>query len=60
MLFKIKNDCRNANIARTIRFTEKIFDELLKISEKSNVSFNFLVLQCYNYALENLEDKQKQ
>ncbi len=58
-MFKIEDACKRANISRTIRFTEEIFEELLKVSNKNNVSFNFLVIQCCKYALDNLKDEQK-
>ena len=58
-MFKVDNQFSGANIARTVRFTEKIFDELNEVAEKSNVSFNMLVLQCCRYALDSLnEDKE--
>jgi len=46
------------NIPRTIRFTEELFDALLEISEKEEISFNSLVLQCCNYALSNYKNKE--
>ncbi len=58
-MFKIDNQFANANVSRTIRFTEKIFEELNTASEKSGVSFNTLVLQCCRYALDNLQDNPK-
>ena len=57
-MFKVKNDFKGANVPRTIRFTEEIFDELNKIATKNNVSFNLLVLQCCKYAIENSEDNK--
>ena len=57
-MFTIDNQFSNANIARTIRFTEKIFEELNDAAEKNNVSFNALVLQCCRYALDNLDENK--
>ncbi|WP_250228856.1 hypothetical protein [Anaeropeptidivorans aminofermentans] len=57
-MFKIKSLFPNANIARTIRFTEDLFNELNKTAEENGISFNLLVLQCCRYALDNL-DKEK-
>ena len=58
-MFKIDKDLKSANISRTIRFTEPLFERLNKLAAENNISFNLLVLQCCNYALENLEeDKQ--
>ena len=55
-IFKIDNELKSANVARTIRFTEPLFDELNKTATKSGISFNLLVLQCCKYALENMEE----
>ena len=60
-MFKIDKDLKSANISRTIRFTEPLFERLNKLAaeNKNNISFNLLVLQCCNYALENLEEDKK-
>jgi len=58
-MFKIDNQFSNANIARTVRFTEKIFEELGEVAEKNSVSFNMLVLQCCRYALDHLDESKK-
>jgi len=54
-MFKVENEFRGANIPRTIRFTDKLFDELNKIAAGNEVSFNLLVLQCCKYAMENVD-----
>lgn len=58
-MFEINKDYKNANISRTIRFTDEIFDELSKLSEKEDISFNLLVLQCCRYALSNIKTDKK-
>lgn len=58
-MFKIDKDLKSANISRTIRFTEPLFERLNKLAAENNISFNLLVLQCCNYALENLEEDKK-
>ena len=58
-MFTIDNQFSNANIARTVRFTEKIFEELNKTAEKNNVSLNLLILQCCRYALDHLDEEKK-
>ncbi len=57
-MFKIENEFKNANISRTIRFTDKLFDELSDKAKENDISFNLLVLQCCKYALDNMEDKE--
>ena len=54
-LFKVDNEFKNANLSRTIRFTEKLFSELNDMAAKNDISFNLLVLQCCKYALEHME-----
>lgn len=55
-MFKIENELKSANIARTVRFTEPLFENLNNVAQKNNISFNLLVLQCCKYALENMEN----
>ena len=54
-MFKVDNELKCANVARTIRFTEKLFDILNKYAAENNVSFNSLVLQCCKYAMDNAD-----
>lgn len=54
-MFKVDNEFKNANISRTIRFTESLFEKLNKVAVENDISFNLLVLQCCKYALENIE-----
>jgi len=58
-MFKIDNEMKSANIARTVRFTESLFERLNETASKNNISFNLLVLQCCKYALDNLEDDKQ-
>ena len=44
-----------SSINRTIRIKPECFDKLMEVSEKTGVSFNKVVNQCIEYALENLE-----
>lgn len=55
-MFKIDNEMKSANIPRTVRFTESLFEKLNETASKNNISFNLLVLQCCKYALDNMED----
>ncbi|MBQ3549778.1 MAG: hypothetical protein IJA41_02265 [Clostridia bacterium] len=59
-MFKIENEFKSANISRTVRFTEPLFEKLNKVATENDISFNLLVLQCCKYALENMsEDEQE-
>ncbi len=53
--FIINTDGKNANVARTIRFTEPLFEMLAKTAQENKISFNDLVLQCCKFALSKLE-----
>ena len=57
-MFKIDNELKSANIARTIRFTEPLFERLNETASKNNISFNLLVPQCCKYALDDMEDEK--
>jgi len=54
-MFKINNEFSGANISCTIRFTEKLFEQLHQIATDNKISLNLLVLQCCKYALDNSE-----
>ena len=58
-MFCVDKFLSKSNIARTIRFTEDIFNDLLRISTSEDVSFNQLVLQCCRYALDNYEGNEQ-
>lgn len=58
-VFKIDNELKSANVARTVRFTEPLFEKLNKTATDNNISFNLLVLQCCKYALEDMENQNK-
>lgn len=58
-LFKIqkldKVNKSNANIPRTIRFPQDLFDDYNNLSNETGVSFNSLVLSAMRYAYKDLE-----
>lgn len=58
-MFKIYKPFSNANTPRTIRFTDELFEKLNKIAQENKISFNLLVLQCCDYAIEHLEQEIK-
>ena len=58
-MFVIDNEMKNVNIARTVRFTEALFERLNKVAATDNISFNLLVLQCCKYALDNMDEEEK-
>lgn len=58
-VFKIDNELKSANVARTVRFTEPLFEKLNKTATDNNISFNLPVLQCCKYALDDMENQNK-
>jgi hypothetical protein len=52
----IKNDNKNDTVNRTIRFKGSLYDKLLELSEKNDITFNKIVNQCIEYALDNLDE----
>lgn len=58
-MFKIDREFKSANISRTVRFTEPIFERLNKTATENNISFNLLVLQCCKYALDHIEEESE-
>ncbi len=51
-----KNTEKISSINRTIRIKPECFDKLMELSEKNGISFNKVVNQCLEYALENIEE----
>ena len=57
--FKIdKEPEKISSINRTIRLKPENFDKLMMLSEESGVSFNKIVNQCIEFAIENLESEK--
>lgn len=55
-MFKVENEFKNANISRTVRFTDTLYEKLNEVASRNDVSFNLLVLQCCKYSLDNMEE----
>lgn len=48
----------NPNIARTIRFTPILYEWLMQVKERENLSFNQVVLQCCKNCM--MEDQHEE
>lgn len=58
--FKLKKKTEPINsVNRTIRFKGEHFEKIAALSEKTGLSFNKIVLQCIEYALNNLEEPEE-
>lgn len=44
---------------KTIRMPDPLIEKMQKIADKNNISFNQLVVQCCEYALDNISQKEK-
>ena len=56
-MFKIDNELKSANIARTVRFTEPLFEKLNQTAQENNVSFNVILYNDGDYSnLDNPDD----
>ncbi len=50
-MFEIKNQQKSN---KTIRMPDELIDKLQKLADKNNTSFNQVVVQCCEYALNNM------
>ncbi len=41
---------------RTIRLPNELFEKLNVLAKKNSISFNRLIVQCIEYALDNIQD----
>lgn len=53
-MFEIK---KTQSSNKTIRMPDELIEKMQKIADKNNVSFNQLVVQCCEYALENIANE---
>ncbi len=44
---------------RTVRMPDTLIEKLGSIANEKGISFNQLVIQCCEYALEHLNDKKR-
>ncbi|MCL2633797.1 MAG: hypothetical protein FWD34_04705 [Oscillospiraceae bacterium] len=56
MSFEIKSG--SFTVTKTVRLPEKMVEEMEQLASKENISFNKLVVQCCEYALENLNKEE--
>ena len=53
---KLRIPENHSGISKTLRLPEDIEDEIQKISDKKNLSFNKVVIEFLKFGLENFED----
>ena len=57
-MFKVRKTQETVN--RTFRFPKSLMDKMSTIAQQENVSLNSFVVQCCEYALENIEKTEEQ
>ena len=57
-MFKVKKVEDSVN--RTIRFPKSLLERMCLISQQEEVSLNSFVIQCCEYALENMQENSQQ
>ena len=53
---KLRIPENHSGVSKTLRLPEDIVDEIQKISDKKNFSFNKVVIEFLKFGLENFED----
>ena len=53
---KLRIPENHSGISKTLRLPEDIVDEIQKISDKKNLSFNKVVIEFLKFGSENFED----
>ena len=54
-MFEIEKAQKKDSTPRTIRFSQAMFDDLQQIAADHDVSFNLLVIQCCQYAIDHMK-----
>lgn len=55
MSFKIQPAPVNETVTKTFRMPAKLMNELDRLAYENNLSLNELVIQCLQYAIDDLE-----
>lgn len=55
-MFSIK---KPSSSNKTIRMPDTLIEKLEKLAQTNDISFNQLVIQCCEYALDNMDDKKE-
>lgn len=57
-MFQLKHECTEYE-NKSLRLPKDLIETLQKLADDNNMSFNRVVTQCIEYALENMEDPKK-
>ena len=59
-MFKIDRTLLKPNISSTIRFTQPLYEWVQMVSERENISFNQVVLECCKNGMDDdLDGKEE-
>ena len=53
-MFKLKKEATEYE-NKSLRLPKELIDEVQALANKNNLSFNKVVIQCIEYALDNME-----
>lgn len=53
-MFQIKNEQKSN---KTIRMPDKLIEKIQSMADENGISFNQLVIQCCEYALKDIDNK---
>ena len=53
-MFKVRHTEETSN--RTFRFPKSLLDRMSEVAQQENVSLNSFVVQCCEYAMENIQE----
>ena len=54
IVFKLKKEC-NEYENKSLRLPKDLIDTVQKLADENNLSFNKVIIQCVEYALDNME-----
>ena len=57
---KLKIPENHSGISKTLRLPDNIIDDVQKLADNKNLSFNKTVIALLKYSLENLDDSDKE
>ena len=57
---KLKIPDNHSGISKTLRLPDNVIDDIQKLADNKNLSFNKTVIALLKYSLENLDDNDRE
>ncbi len=57
---KLKIPENHSGISKTLRLPDNVIDDIQKLADNKNLSFNKTVIALLKYSLENLDDNDRE